>query len=288
MRKAKGDFFFFGWRRFLHLLLAAVFLCAISIAIELPKLLKSQLVPISSKSSSISSQIHLNADKVSIETLLRSQLSWKRSSERNSSSSREYGRIPKRINDSKNESRGVLSGLERMANEAWLDGLQLWQELYQNPSEKKPKSANGFLKKRNELRKEETEEECSHSIFLSKQEMKENEDKALFHCGLMLGSSITVVGTPLPGHIEKLAKVYRKSGRPSVTMVSQFIVELKGLKVLDNEDPPRILHVNPRLKGDWSGKSIFEVNTCYRGQWGIAQRCNGLETQFEDDTGDDF
>ena len=46
-------------------------------------------------------------------------------------------------------------------------------------------------------------------------------------------------------------------------MVSQFMMELQGLKTVDGEDPPRILHFNPRLRGDWSGKPVIEQNTCY-------------------------
>ncbi|MFQ6648397.1 hypothetical protein Gotur_021030 [Gossypium turneri] len=66
-----------------------------------------------------------------------------------------------------------------------------------------------------------------------------------------------------------------REGDESV-MVTQFMMELQGLKTVDGEDPPRILHFNPRLKGDWSGKPVIEQNTCYRMQWGSALRA-GLE-----------
>ena len=54
---------------------------------------------------------------------------------------------------------------------------------------------------------------------------------------------------------------------------------------VDGEAPPRILHFNPRLKGDWTGRPIVEQNTCYRMQWGSAQRCDGSESRPEDETG---
>jgi len=57
--------------------------------------------------------------------------------------------------------------------------------------------------------------------------------------------------------------------------VAQFAVELRGLRAVDGEEPPRILHLNPRLRGDWSGRSVLEMNTCFRMQWGRAQRCDG-------------
>ncbi|MED6208085.1 Hydroxyproline O-galactosyltransferase galt2 [Stylosanthes scabra] len=65
--------------------------------------------------------------------------------------------------------------------------------------------------------------------------------------------------------------------------VSQFMVELQGLKSVEGEDPPKILHLNPRLRGDWSKRPVIEHNTCYRMHWGTAQRCDGLPT--EDDEG---
>lgn len=88
-------------------------------------------------------------------------------------------------------------------------------------------------------------------------------------CGLTLGSHLTVVGKPL---ITKGKKC-------------QFIVELQGLKTVENEDPPRILHFNPRLKGDWSGKPVIELNTCYRMQWGSSLRCDGWKSRADQDTG---
>ena len=63
------------------------------------------------------------------------------------------------------------------------------------------------------------------------------------------------------------------------------MMELKGLKVVDGEDPPRILHFNPRLYGDWSQESVIEVNTCYRMQWGIPLRCDGTRSGEEEETG---
>ncbi|TVU17599.1 hypothetical protein EJB05_33645, partial [Eragrostis curvula] len=44
----------------------------------------------------------------------------------------------------------------------------------------------------------------------------------------------------------------------------------KGFKTVDGEDPPRILHFNPHLHGDWSIKPVIEQNSCYRMQWGTS------------------
>jgi len=96
---------------------------------------------------------------------------------------------------------------------------------------------------------------------------------------------VTVVGKPLaarPDFEPKIAVVTEDEP----VMVSQFVVELQGLKTVDGEEPPRVFHFNPRLKGDWSGKPVIELNTCYRMQWGSALRCDGWKSKADEDTGE--
>jgi hypothetical protein len=69
-------------------------------------------------------------------------------------------------------------------------------------------------------------------------------------------------------------------------MVSQFMVELVGTKVVDGEAPPRILHFNPRIRGDYSGRPVIEMNSCYRMQWGRSQRCEGFASRPAEETGE--
>jgi hypothetical protein len=71
-------------------------------------------------------------------------------------------------------------------------------------------------------------------------------------------------------------------------MVSQFMMELRGLKTVDGEDPPHILHFNPRLRGDWSSRPVIEQNTCYRMQWGAPLRCEGWKSNSDEETVDGF
>ena len=85
-------------------------------------------------------------------------------------------------------------------------------------------------------------------------------------CGLALGSHVTVVGSP------------RRRGD-----VAQFAVELRGEG--DGDAAPRILHFNPRLRGDWSGRPVIEQNTRFRGQWGPALRCEGRRSRPDEETG---
>jgi hypothetical protein len=87
-------------------------------------------------------------------------------------------------------------------------------------------------------------------------------------CGLALGSHVTVVGAPR---------------RAAGAAVAQFAVELLGEG--DGDAAPRILHFNPRLRGDWSRRPVIEQNTRFRGQWGPALRCEGHRSRPEEETG---
>lgn len=110
-------------------------------------------------------------------------------------------------------------------------------------------------------------------------------------CGLTLGSHVTVVGKPVRAHVaassseEKVSWAKRRGGGEGKA-VSHFVMELQGLRTVDGEEPPRILHFNPRLKGDWSGKPVIELNTCYRMQWGTSLRCDGWKSRADEDTGE--
>jgi len=94
------------------------------------------------------------------------------------------------------------------------------------------------------------------------------------------------VGTPRWAHAERDPKIAVVRDGDEAVMVSQFMMELQGLKAVDKEEPPRILHFNPRLRGDWSGKPVIEQNTCYRMQWGSALRCEGWKSRADEETGE--
>jgi hypothetical protein len=95
-------------------------------------------------------------------------------------------------------------------------------------------------------------------------------------CGMAVGSRVTVVARPRPARAE---------GDPR-NMVSQFMVELLGTKAVQGEEPPRVLHFNPRIRGDFSGRPVIELNTCYRMQWAQPQRCEGFASPPGEDTGE--
>lgn len=175
----------------------------------------------------------------------------------------------------RNASKGEFSELQKAAKQAWVVGKKLWEDLESGKIELKPKTKT-----------ENQSESCPHSIALSGSEFQAQGRIMELPCGLTLWSHITVVGTPRWAHSEQDPKIsILKEGDDSV-MVSQFMMELQGLKTVDGEDPPRILHFNPRLKGDWSGKPVIEQNTCYRMQWGTALRCEGWKSRADEETVD--
>ncbi|KAI3717232.1 hypothetical protein L1987_68717 [Smallanthus sonchifolius] len=186
-----------------------------------------------------------------------------------------YGRLTGNILRRRHRDK-VMSGLEKMADEAWSLGLKAWEEVHKNDEldEKDTKLSSIF---------EGKQEQCPPWVSINGEELTKGDRIMFLPCGLAAGSSVTVVGTPHFAHNEYVPQLAKtKMGNPLV-LVSQFKVELQGLKSVVAEDPPKILHLNPRLRGDWSHQPVIEHNTCYRMQWGAAQRCDGLPSKGDDD-----
>lgn len=183
-----------------------------------------------------------------------------------------YGRITGEIMRRRNRTL-ELSVLERMADEAWELGLKAWEEV-DKLNEKDISHTSIF---------EGKPESCPSWVSMSGEEFAKADHTMFLPCGLAAGSSITVVGTPHHAHQEYVPKLATMRRGEALVLVSQFMVELQGLKSVVGEDPPKILHLNPRLRGDWSQRPVIEHNTCYRMQWGTAQRCDGLPSNNEDD-----
>ncbi|KAK3027863.1 hypothetical protein RJ639_041497 [Escallonia herrerae] len=168
-----------------------------------------------------------------------------------------------------------FSELHKMVRNAFVKGKILWEEIESG-------------KARVELgnRVDNRSESCPNSVTLSGSEFRAKGRVMVIPCGLTLGSHITVVGKPHWAHPEHDPKIALVKEEEESVMVSQFMMELQGLKVVDGEDPPRILHFNPRVKGDWSGRPVIEQNSCYRMQWGSALRCDGWKSKADEETVD--
>ncbi|KAK7291669.1 hypothetical protein RIF29_06994 [Crotalaria pallida] len=157
------------------------------------------------------------------------------------------------------------SDLYNSARNARREGKRIWEELESGKLLNRNRDQNVVVAK---------QESCTRSITVTGAEFVTRGSVMVIPCGLTLGSHITVVGKPLKKEEEE-KKVF------------QFVLELQGLKsVEDGEEPPKILHLNPRLMGDWSGKPVIELNTCYRMQWGSALRCDGWKSRADADTVD--
>ncbi|KAL1187945.1 Hydroxyproline O-galactosyltransferase GALT6 [Cardamine amara subsp. amara] len=170
--------------------------------------------------------------------------------------------------------------LHESAKVAWEVGRKLWEEL----------ESGKTLKALKEEEKKNTEKHgsssCLVSVSLSGSDLLTRGNLIELPCGLALGSHITVVAKPRAAHLEMEPKISMLNEEDEAVKVSQFMLELQGLKAVEGEDPPRILHFNPRLKGDWSGKPVIEQNTCYRMQWSSAQRCEGWRSNDDEETVD--
>ncbi|XP_039009155.1 hydroxyproline O-galactosyltransferase GALT2-like [Hibiscus syriacus] len=183
-----------------------------------------------------------------------------------------YGRITGEILRRMNKT-SELSVLERMAEEAWTLGLKAWEEV--DTFDGKEIEQNSLFDGKPEL--------CPSWLSVNGEDLASGDRLMFLPCGLKAGSSITIVGTPRYAHQEYVPQLVKLRNGNGIVMVSQFMVELQGLQSVDGEAPPKILHLNPRLKGDWSHKPVIEHNTCYRMQWGTAQRCDGLPSKDDED-----
>ncbi|XP_065876822.1 hydroxyproline O-galactosyltransferase GALT6 [Euphorbia lathyris] len=165
--------------------------------------------------------------------------------------------------------------LHKSAKTAWEVGRKLWDGMESGKIQ--------VLKLNSSDNKSDS---CPNSVTLRGSEFVKRGRMVELPCGLTLGSHITVVGKPRGAHAEEEPKIALARGKGEQVMVTQFMMELQGLKTVDGEDPPRILHFNPRLKGDWSGKPVIEQNTCYRMHWGNAMRCEGWKSKADEETVD--
>ncbi|KAL6567276.1 Hydroxyproline O-galactosyltransferase galt2 [Orobanche gracilis] len=183
-----------------------------------------------------------------------------------------YGRITgellKRMNGTDNS-----PVLDRMTDEAWALGLKAWNEI--DKYDENNTNMSMIL--------EGKPESCPSWVSTNGKELAKRDFIMVLPCGLAAGSSITVIGTPHHAHQEYVPQLAKLRADDALVMVSQFMVELQGLKAVNGEDPPKILHLNPRLRGDWSHQQVIEHNTCYRMHWGTAQRCDGVPSRSDDD-----
>ncbi|KAJ4747099.1 hypothetical protein LUZ62_052469 [Rhynchospora pubera] len=173
---------------------------------------------------------------------------------------------------------GYGSGLEKSALDAWRLGSKLLDELKSSPSAISPLPPLP--------QKTQPLEKCLASLSITGAQLLEQKNLIELPCGMTLGSHITLVARPRAAHEEYDPKIKELRPGEKAALVSQFRMELLGMRMVDGEEPPRILHFNPRIKGDFSGRPVIEQNTCYRMQWAVPLRCEGWESNAGEDTVD--
>ncbi|KAL6983562.1 Hydroxyproline O-galactosyltransferase galt6 [Sarracenia purpurea var. burkii] len=272
--------------RSIQVLMCVLFLYLLLMSLEIPLVLKTGLgIGFGSEEEGSSGSLNPQPIRIDeefaqneasdVESFRVSQGSFTRTTERRIRDSVQVSGLV--FDDTAFGNDGVdgFSELHKMARHAFAVGKKLWEEI-----------SSGNVRFELENKAENLSDSCSFAVSMTGDEFRERGRIMVIPCGLMLGSHITVVGKPHWAHPEHDPKIaLLKEGDDSV-MVSQFMMELQGLKTVDGEDPPRILHFNPRLKGDFSGRPVIEQNTCYRMQWGAALRCEGWKSKADEETVD--
>ncbi|CAN1265931.1 Hydroxyproline O-galactosyltransferase GALT6 [Linum perenne] len=271
-------------QRSLHILIALGLLYFVFITVEIPFLFNSTPTTSSVSSDSITypSQLQSEQDLQDKDAPTRPR-SWVAESESESSPTQT---TPKRIVSGLNfdpetfdpTKKDTSVELHKSAKTAWEVGRKTWEQIERDEFK--------FLDVDNKKTKPEnrSESSCPNSVSLTGSEFLKRGGVVELPCGLTLGSHITVVGKPRAAHAQAESRISLIKKGKSQVMVSQFMMELQGLKIVDGEDPPRVLHFNPRLKGDWSNRPVIEQNTCYRMQWGTGIRCEGWKSKADEDT----
>lgn len=262
-------------QRSIQILIGVGFLYLLLVTVEIPFVFKAGFSDVTQESLSRPLRLNSEEDLDEREAPTRPLESVSENSYEPTQSRRPENMIVSRLKlDQKlfeSGSKGGASELYKSAKVAWEVGKNFWKELQSG-------------KMRIDADKvENRSESCLHSVSLSGSEFVNRGRVMVLPCGLTLGSHITLVGKPRKAHKEYNTNIWMDDD--DSVMVSQFKLELQGLKTVDGEEPPKVLHLNPRLKGDWSGKPVIEQNTCYRMQWGSAQRCEGWKSKADEETG---
>lgn len=263
-----------GRQRSLHILLFIALLYAVFLFFEFPFVSRRIYPPAGGGGSSSAAALATEDRSHSpLRPFVESHLFARSAAPQDHPARRYYSVVSGLTFDSPGGGGSNFSELHWTAREAWEVGRRLFEEL-------KSRRTSGSSSENR------TAESCQHSVMVKGEDFARNGRVMMLPCGLTLGSHVTLIASPYRAHAERDPKIAILKEGDEDLMVSQFMMELQGLKTVDGEEPPRILHLNPRLKGDWSGRPVIEMNTCYRMQWGTGQRCEGWKSRADEETGE--
>lgn len=261
--------------RSIQILMGFLFLYLVLMSLEIPLVLRNGL---GLESPELDSTISINTLPIrspeTSEYFVKESPVWKLQ-ERKKEQFKKVSGLTFDENAFDSVSKDDFSELHATVRDAFAVGKKIFEEI-----------ESGNVKAELQNRTQNRTESCPSSVSLTMVEMQKKGRLMVIPCGLTLGSHITVVARPQWAHPEKDPKIRLLREGDESLMVSQFMMELQGLRVVDGEDPPKILHFNPRIKGDWSGRPVIEQNTCYRMQWGSALRCEGWKSKADEETVD--
>ncbi|KAK8921787.1 Beta-1,3-galactosyltransferase 15 [Platanthera zijinensis] len=136
------------------------------------------------------------------------------------------------------------------AVEGGKEAVTAWEGLMNSlEDEKLTKSGNGSKRLK--------EKQCPYSVIrLNVSEFQNKDFRLKIPCGLVQGSSLTIVGTP-------------------EGILGNFKIDLVGTAIPGEEDPPIVLHYNVRLHGDKVTDDPVIVQNTWTSDhdWGSEERC---------------
>ncbi|KAL9226272.1 hypothetical protein vseg_002104 [Gypsophila vaccaria] len=166
------------------------------------------------------------------------------------------------------------TSIHATASVAWAQGGRLWAQVSSPRAQLSPRGSKPPKTFR-----------CPQYVYRNVSEMEGEKfsGEVKLPCGMRIGSHVTVVGKPkLAHHVDEASISLMKN-----VLVSQFMVELrKEGRGVGTAETTRLLHFNPRIRGDWSEYPVIEMNNCFRGQWGAAVRCDGWASSPDEGTVD--
>lgn len=148
-----------------------------------------------------------------------------------------------------------LSEFEKVADAAWIAGAKAWEQAKNTDYVK--------INQTQILEEKMLPQQCPSSMIVEGADFVEGGVMFLPR-GLVAGSSIT-----LKTHAAE----------------SEFIVEVQGYEAFNSNDPSRLSHFNPRLRGIWSHGPIIARKRGNKLGWIQAQRCDGIPSDSDDDMG---
>lgn len=133
-----------------------------------------------------------------------------------------------------------------------VEAVTAWEGLRNSLKDQKlAKSGNGSKSKRLK------EKQCPYSVIrMNVSEFQNRDFRLKIPCGLVQGSSLTIIGTP-------------------EGILGNFKIDLVGTAIPGGEDPPVVLHYNVRLHGDKVTDDPVIVQNTWTSDhdWGSEERC---------------